>query len=243
MEKRVAILQSNYIPWRGYFDIVGLVDEFVIFDVVQFTKNDWRNRNRIKTAAGVQWLTIPVATAGKFGQTIAQTRIARSNWTVKHWRAIEQSYSKAPYFEMYRDRLAAAYRACGALEYLSAVNRTLIEVLASELGLSTRISSAEDYRMDGGRSERLVALCRTLGARVYVSGPSGRNYLDRGLFAESGIVVEFVDYSNYVPYPQLHGSFEPAVSVLDLLFNTGQTAASYMHCGHHTVTRQPSNRH
>jgi hypothetical protein len=98
MAKRVAILQSNYIPWVGYFDIISRVDEFVIYDVVQFTKNDWRNRNRIKTAGGLQWLTIPVVTSGRFGQSVAETRIAARDWTVKHWRSVAQAYARAPLF-------------------------------------------------------------------------------------------------------------------------------------------------
>lgn len=231
MSKRVAVLQSNYIPWRGYFDIIGLADEFVIYDVVQFTKNDWRNRNRIKTPQGPIWLTIPVATAGRLGQSIAQTRIADRNWAARHWRSISQAYARAPHFERYRQRLAAAFEACGQLEWLSAVNRALIETVAAELGLATRISSAADMSLEGDRTQRLVGLCRALGAGVYVSGPRGRNYLDVGLFHDAGIAVEFVDYSGYSDYPQLHGAFEPAVSVLDLLFNTGPLARSYMLCG------------
>ena len=231
MSRRVAILQSNYIPWRGYFDIMGLADEFVLYDVVQFTKNDWRNRNRIKTANGVQWLTIPVATSGRFGQTIADTRIVGSQWAVKHWASLSQSYAKAPHFETYRDRLADAYRQCSALVSLSGVNRTFIEVIASALGLSTRISNAADYGVEGDRNARLVAICRALNANVYVSGPAAKDYLDVALFGESGITVEFMDYSSYPDYPQLHGAFEPFLSILDLILNVGPSATSYMHCG------------
>lgn len=230
MLKRLAVVQSNYIPWRGYFDIIGLVDEFVTYDIVQFTKRDWRNRNRIKTKDGVQWLTIPVVTAGRFNQTVAETRIAGRGWATKHWQSLSRAYARARYFEMYRDRFADAYRACGALEYLSEVNRTFIDLVVSELGLSTKISDAADYVLDGDRNNRLIALCRQTGANVYLSGPSARGYLDIGLFNESGIEVEFMDYSDYQPYPQLHEAFEPAVTVLDLLFNVGHDAISYMRC-------------
>jgi len=229
--KRVAILQSNYIPWRGYFDIIGLVDEFVIYDVAQFTKNDWRNRNLIKTAQGVRWLTIPVATAGKFGQTIGETQIAAKTWAEKHWRSVAQAYAKAPFFARYRDRLESAYVTCGTLRSLSAVNRLLIDLVAAELGLSARIIDANAYPVSEGRNQRLLSVCRTSGATVYVSGPSARSYLDLTLFAEAGIRVKFMDYSSYAPYPQLHGPFEPGVSVLDLLFNTGPAALSHMQCG------------
>lgn len=232
MSKRVAILQSNYIPWRGYFDIVGLVDEFVIYDTVQFTKNDWRNRNRIRTAQGVKWLTIPVQTSNQFGQTIAETKIAASDWAKKHWRSLSQSYARAPFFERYREALAERYRQCEGLPYLSAVNRTMIEFIVEAIGVSTRIADAADYRADGDRNERLVHLCRTLGATVYVSGPSARSYLNLEAFDGAGVAVEFVDYSSYRPYAQVHGGeFEPSVSMLDLLFNVGDQALSYMQCG------------
>jgi hypothetical protein len=231
MPTRVAILQSNYIPWRGYFDIMGLVDEFVIYDTVQFTKNDWRNRNKIKTAHGTQWLTIPVRTADRFGQSIAETQVADAQWPVKHWRSLTQAYARAPFLDAYRDRLAGAYDACGSAELLSDANRILIEALAAALGLATRILSAADYAVEGDRSGRLIALCRTLGATTYVSGPSARAYLDIPSFAAAGIEVEFIDYSGYGPYPQMHGTFEPAVSVIDLLLNVGPDATSYMRCG------------
>lgn len=228
MGKRVAILQSNYIPWRGYFDIIGSVDEFVLYDSVQFTKNDWRNRNRIKTANGTRWLTIPVITSGRFGQTIKETRIASSGWASKHWRTLSLSYAKAPYFERYRERFAEIYRECGETEYLWVVNRMLIEAVVAELRLPTRISESADYLLTGNRTERLVSLCRTLGADVYISGPSASSYLDLRLFHDASMSVEFFDYSGYGPYPQLHGAFEPAVSILDLLFNVGPEASSYM---------------
>src|SRR4029079_17998839 len=123
MAKRVAILQSNYIPWVGYFDIISRVDEFVIYDVVQFTKHDWRNRNRIKTAGGLQWLTIPVVTSGRFGQSVAETRIAAPDWTVTHCRVVAEAYARAPFFRHYKDCIATAYEQCATIDLLSAVNR------------------------------------------------------------------------------------------------------------------------
>lgn len=230
---RVAIVQSNYIPWRGYFDIIGLVDHFVLYDIVQFTKRDWRNRNRIKTAAGPQWLTIPIMTSGAYQQTIAETKIVEGNWAAKHWRSLSHAYRHSPYFEHYRPRLADVYQACGSMRCLSAVNRIFIEFVCADLGLKTTISDAVDYAVGDDRSGRLVDICRALGAGTYLSGPSARGYLDVGRFRDVGIEVEFMDYSAYGPYPQLHGDFEPSVSVLDLLFNVGPEAPSYMlHSSH-----------
>jgi hypothetical protein len=226
--KRVAIVQSNYIPWRGYFDIIGLVDEFVLYDTVQFTKRDWRNRNRIKTAAGAQWLTVPVLTAGAFHQTVADTRIPDARWAATHWRSITHAYAHAPYFAAYRDRWAAHYDAAAARDRLSDVNRFMIERIAAELGLTTRITDAASYQVEGDRNQRLLEICRAAGASTYLSGPSARGYLDVALFEAAGIGVEFMDYSAYAPYPQLHGPFEPSVTALDLLFNTGPDARTHM---------------
>jgi hypothetical protein len=229
--KRVAILQSNYIPWRGYFDIIGLVDEFIVYDVAQYTKNDWRNRNRIRTAQGVQWLTIPIVTSGRFGQTIAEAEIASPAWAGRHWKAIAQAYARAPFFELYAPALASVFEACRGLPRLSAVNRLLIEAIAGRLGLKTAITDAAAYAFAGDRNDRLVSLCRSAGATDYLTGPSARNYLDLDRFARAGIAVEIMDYSQYAPYPQVHGGFVPDVSVLDLLFNVGADAPSYLRCG------------
>ena len=226
--KRVAILQSNYIPWRGYFDIIGLVDEFILYDVAQYTKNDWRNRNRIRTAAGEQWLTIPVVTSGRFGQTIEETEILPSDWAERHWKGISQAYARAPHFEQYRELLAAAYAECAAATHLSTVNRRLLEIVARLLGIGTPVTSAREYEFSGDRSGRLLTLCQSAGATSYLTGPSARDYLDVERFAAEGIAVTFMDYSGYQPYPQVHGGFVPDVSALDLLFNTGDAARSYL---------------
>jgi hypothetical protein len=227
--KRVAILQSNYIPWKGYFDLIGLVDEFVLLDDVQYTKNDWRNRNRIKTAQGVAWLTIPVEHSGRFGQRIDEVHVAGDRWRLKHWRSIVQSYGSAPFFAAYRDRLEALY--AESTERLSEVNRRFLEVLCELLGVRTRISSSTDYAAVNGRTERLVEICRVLGAETYLSGPAARDYLDESLFAATGISVEYIDYSDYPEYPQLHPPFEHRVSVVDLLFAVGPEAPRYLKFG------------
>lgn len=226
--KRVAILQSNYIPWRGYFDIIRSVDEFILYDVVQFTKNDWRNRNQIRTANGLLWLTIPVKTSGRFGQSIADTEIAGAGWAASHWKSIAEAYARAPHFAAYRRQFEEAYAACGHESRLSAVNERLITLVASVLGLPTVIRGAGIEPPPGDRNERLVHVCRSRGAQVYLTGPSARSYIDLAMFAAAGIDVEFMDYSGYRPYPQVHGDFEPHVSVLDLIFNTGESATEHL---------------
>lgn len=225
--KTVAIVQSNYVPWRGYFDLIAAVDEFILYDEVQYTKHDWRNRNLIKTPQGRQWLTVPVKSRGLLGQSVRQAEIAGRGWAAKHWKSLEANYRRAPHFDAVAALLRPVYleRQHG---HLSALNRQLIELVCRTLGITTRITDARDYRLEGDRNERLVGLCRQAGAARYLSGPAARSYLDERCFAEGGVAVAWFDYDGYAEYPQLWGPFEPRVSVLDLLFNCGPRAAQYL---------------
>ena len=225
--KRIAIVQSNYIPWKGYFDLIGLCDEFILYDDVQYTRRDWRNRNRIKTPTGLQWLTIPVEVTGKYHQRIRDTRISDPDWGRKHWTTLTHNYAKAPFFSHYRDVFEPLYRSTRE-PFLSAVNQQFITTIAGILGVETLLSWSSDYPHVDGRSERLVQLCVASGASVYLSGPAAKGYLDDALFAEAGIGVEWMDYSGYPEYPQLFGEFQHGVTILDLLFNTGPDAGRYM---------------
>lgn len=220
--KRVAILQSNYVPWKGYFDLIASVDEFVLFDDMQYTRRDWRNRNRIKTAAGVQWLSVPVLVKGRFEQTIRDTRIDGDEWAARHWKALECSYRRAPAFAATAAWLEPLYRQ--RWTHLSVLNRALIEATCAHLGITTRLSNSSDYALQAERSERLASICEQAGAAAYVSGPSARAYLDEAPFKRRGIAVEWFDYGPYPEYPQLWGAFEHQVSILDLLFHGGAEA-------------------
>lgn len=225
VSKKIAIIQSNYIPWKGYFDIINEVDEFILYDTVQFTKNTWRNRNRIKTQQGVKWLTIPVV--HHFGQTILETQIADARWNVKHWRTLLQNYATAKYFADYRDLFERLYLGMNETS-LSRVNRRFIGEICQILGITTKISWAQDYELLEGQTERLIHLCRQTSATEYLSGPAAMDYLDVSLFEAAGITLSFVDYSGYPPYDQLFPPFEHTVTVLDLIFNTGPDAPKYM---------------
>ena len=230
--KRVAILQSNYIPWKGYFDIIRAVDEFIIYDDMQYTRRDWRNRNRIKTSQGLLWLTVPVLVRGRYTQTIRETQIDGVAWAEDHWRTLAQNYSRAPCFQEVSEVVEPVYRT-HRHTHLSVLNRELIGAICGYLGVRTRISNSWDYALLDGKSERLADLCRQAGANEYVSGPSARGYLDESVFAEQGISVEWVDYSGYPEYSQLWGPFVHEVSILDLLFNAGREAPRYMkHADH-----------
>ena len=225
--KKVAILQSNYIPWKGYFDMIAAVDEFIIYDDVQFTKNDWRNRNKIKTPNGVQWISIPIRHA-HLDQKINETKITDNRWSDKHWKTLKQNYSRAECFSEYSSTIAETYQQAAEFELLSDVNLLFIRAICKLLNIKTRISLCTDYKMVGDRVERLVNLCEQLSANVYLSGPAAKSYLDESKFLNSGIAVEWMDYSGYTEYSQLYPPFEHGVSILDLIFNSGKLSRQFM---------------
>lgn len=234
--KRLAILQSSYIPWKGYFDIIRAVDHFILYDDVQYTKNDWRNRNRIKTATGLCWLTIPVHLGGRFGQAIKDVEVADPRWAVKHWKSLTTHYAKARFASDLFGLLSNCYTEAATLSKLSAVNELFIRRICGLLGIETSIARSMDYALDGDRVDRLIGLCRQVGASEYLSGPAAKNYLDETRFNEFGIAVRWMDYAGYPPYPQLHNPpFVHEVTVLDLLLNVGlERARDYL-----LATRKP----
>lgn len=225
--KRVAILQSNYIPWKGYFDMIASVDEFILFDDMQYTRRDWRNRNQIKTPQGVQWLTVPVKVKGRYHQSIRETELDGTAWAEAHWRSLAQNYSRSRCFQEVAEWLQPLYLE-GAFDHLSQLNRALIEAVCSYLGIATVISNSWDYVLADGKTERLADLCRQAGGRIYVSGPAARDYIEPGVFAAAGVELSWFDYAGYSEYPQLWGNFVHGVTILDLLFNCGRDAARYM---------------
>jgi len=227
MLKRVAIVQSSYVPWKGFFDLIRAVDEFILLDDVQFTKRDWRSRNRIKTKEGSAWLTIPVHTKGKSAQLIQETQISDPAWGARHWQTIRRAYARAPFFEQYAGVFEPLYTE-PVSDRLSVVNRSFIAAIGQALGIGTPLKWSSDYQPREGRNQRLIDLCVKSGATEYVSGPSARAYLDERAFASAGVSVRFADYDGYPEYPQLYPPFEHAVSALDLVFCTGPRALDYM---------------
>jgi hypothetical protein len=223
--KKIAILQSNYIPWKGYFDLIAAVDEFILYDEVQFTKNDWRNRNRIKTPRGLEWLSIPVGP--DIRRRIRDVELPQRAWQDKHWKTLEANYRRAPHFAEVAAVFEPLYRS-RSHSRLSALNREFIEAVSRYLGISTRITDSGDYNLIDGKTERLVALAAQAGAGEYVSGPSARSYIDEAAFARQGIKLTWFDYAGYREYPQLWGEFRHEVTILDLLFNCGKEASRYM---------------
>lgn len=223
---KVVILQSNYIPWKGYFDIIKQVDEFIFYDDVQYTKNDWRNRNKIKTSSGPLWLTIPVRQE-TLSQKINETKVSQDNWAEKHWKSISLNYSKAPFYNLYKERLELFFMEMKS-PYLSEINRSAIELLNSFLGIKTALTSSADYKLIEGKNERLIDLILQAGGTHYLSGPSAKDYIREDLFKEAGIEISWMDYSGYIEYPQLFPPFVHAVSVLDLILNTGPDSKEFM---------------
>jgi len=173
---RMAIVQSSYIPWKGYFDLIRAVDEFVLFDDVQFTRRDWRNRNRIKTPHGPQWLTIPVNSKGNYREAIRSITVSDPEWGVRHWRTLKANYAAAPYFSQFAARFEQLYCDCTD-SHLSVINYKWIALLCNILGIRTKLTWSADYALDPGPTERLIGICRQAGADTYVSGPSAPRIL------------------------------------------------------------------
>lgn len=222
---RVAISQSNYIPWRGYFDLIASVDEFVFYDDVQYTVRDWRNRNRIKTPRGAQWLTVPIV-AGPRERKICETLIADDHCGRKHWTVLAANYTRAKYFCETASWLRPLY--VDAWRSLSVLNQSLTASICRALGIRTKLSRSSDYSATGDRSGRLLALCQEIGATSYLSGPRAADYLDVDAFRRDGIEVKWMNYDDYPPYPQLWGEFDGQVSILDLLFNCGPDSSRFL---------------
>jgi len=226
--KKVAISQSNYIPWKGYFNNIKSVDEFVLYDDMQYTKRDWRNRNKIKTQNGLKWLTIPVEVKGRFYQKIKDTKISDENWHIKHLDILKNNYAKAKCYKDVVGFIEELYHTA-TQKYLSEINRHFLSKICTFLEIDTKISFSSDYKLlKEGKTERLVDLCLQLGASEYYTGSAAKNYMDNSLFEKGNISVFYFDYSNYPEYSQLYGKFEHNVSILDLIFNEGNTANNYL---------------
>lgn len=206
--------------------MIDLVDEFVLYDSVQYTRRDWRNRNRIKTPHGLKWMTIPVS--ADYEDKIQDVKIADDNWTKKHWGTIKQFLGKASHFEVYSEKVKRLYEQAESETYLSDINLLFLQGLKEILKIETPLFKSSEFEFEGDKSCRLLSICKQANADVYVSGPAAKSYLDVKLFKEKGVEVEWMDYSGYDEYDQLFGKFEPSVSVLDLIFNLGENAEKFV---------------
>jgi len=228
--RTVAVMQPTYMPWIGYFDLIDQADIFVLYDDVDFSKQSWQQRNRIKTAAGIQWLTVPVLWKGKSGQKIQDVQInPRSNDLSKHIKTIEQAYSKAPFHKAYLGDLSKLLS--HRHSFLAELNIALIRWFCEKLGIRTPLVRSSELHLEGARVERLIHLCRAVQATRYLSTPGSKVYIDENnLFEPNRIELVYHRFTHPV-YRQLHGEFIPYLSVLDLLLNEGEQSLAIIRSG------------
>lgn len=221
---KVGVIQSCYIPWRGYFDFIDSVDLFVVYDDVQYSKGSWRNRNQLKTPYGLKWITVPVKVS--LGQNIDEVLIDYSKpWQENNRGLLKTSLGTAEHFATARELWEEAISYQDST--ISALNIRLLRSLCAFLDIKTPLVLSADYKLSGSKTERLIQLLKAVGASVYLSGPSAQDYLDYSLFHDNGIRLEYKNY-NYEPYPQQFGEFVGTVSVLDLIANIGRDARRYL---------------
>lgn len=216
----VSINQPAYLPWLGYFHRIAASDLHIVLDHVQFEKNSFTNRNKIRTKEGWQWLTVPIETKGRFGN-LAIHNLAidnHSRWPQKHWTAIRLNYARAPHFEEHAQFFENLYRR--PWQRLADVTRDLTAYLLNEFAITTPLRFSSEMQAAGKKDELVLNLCREAGATTYLSGPLGCDYLREELFRDAGIKVVYQDYV-HPQYAQVYPGFEPNMSAIDLLFNHG----------------------
>ena len=215
---KISIHQPVYLPWLGFFNKIALSDIFVFLDDVQYEKNGWQNRNKIRTSDGDMWLTVPVKT--KFGMYLNQVQIDNtSNWISKHKKSIMQNYSKSNYFNSYWNEFESIYNK--KFKNLIDLNLNLIQLLLSEFGISTKLLFSSDFHVEKQGSDRILEICKILGCNHYLSGEGGMNYLNIDDFNKQNIEIEFQHFSHPI-YKQVYSNFVPAMAAIDLLFNEGE---------------------
>lgn len=226
---KCVILQPSYIPWRGFFHQIQKADLFIFYDDVQYDKHGWRNRNKIKTANGSIWLTIPVLSGGNVvnQKAINQIQILKSeNWRKKHLSSLQYSYAKAPFFKKYFPLIENLYenQTASLAEFTISTTIALSQILGIQ---NTKFEQSSNIPVQGQKTDRLLEILKNVGATHYISGPSAKDYIEDEKFQEANISLEYINY-NYSEYPQLYPPFDPQVSILDLLFMTGENAHKYI---------------
>ncbi len=217
---KVVVLQPSYLPWLGYFDQIARADNFVFYDDVQFDKNGWRNRNKIKTPKGEQWLTVPVKLKNHMELPINKIEIDNGqNWRRKHLASLEINYTKARYFEDFHGFFTDLY--ARDWHYLVELSIYVIKEICGMMGLKRKFFFASGLNIFGERTERLVNICKHLGADCYLTGDAAKDYLQEDMFAKNSIKLEYQNY-RHPQYRQLYGDFLPYMSIVDLLFNCGK---------------------
>lgn len=223
---KIAVLQPSYLPWLGFFDQMAQVDAFVFLDDVQYTRRDWRNRNRIRTKNDWAWLTVPVIQKDKYRQPLLETRIDNSvNWRRKHLQAILHNYARSPYFALYFPYFESIYNK--EWDYLADLCYETIHYLGEALNIHTPLLKSSELNAGGVKDEKIIAICKKLNATHYLTGDKARGYLSAEVFLEQGIVLEYHEYA-HPEYPQQYPGFVPYLSVVDVLFNLGEKSRELM---------------
>lgn len=223
---KVIITQSNYIPWKGYFSAMREATHLVLYDDMQYTKRDWRNRNQLITPDGPKWLSIPIEVKGKYLQKINESKVSDLEWGIKHWNFIESNYKKTPYFNEYKEHFKDLYLNPPS-EFLSEINLAFIKKIIILLNIDIKILSSKEFELKGDKTEKLVNICKELNAIKYYTGPAAKDYIDEDLFFINNIEIEYYNFSGYPEYKQQWNGFDHAVSILDMFFNLGPGVIKY----------------
>lgn len=223
---KVIITQPNYIPWKGYFSNMRNVDYLVIYDDVQYTKRDWRNRNYLITNNGPSLISIPVITKGRFYQKINETKVSDKNWYKKHWKFIENNYKKTKFYNYYSEIFYSSYHNIET-DIISEIDLIFIKKIIELLGLNIKILKSSELNIIGDRNTRLLNICNSLNCSTYVSAPAAKSYLNENLFKENNIQVEYYNYNKFKEYKQNWNGFDHKVSILDMFFNLGPETVNY----------------
>ena len=221
--------QPVYLPWLGLFHKIALADKFCIFDIAQYQNKDFNNRNRIKTNAGSIWLSVPVESKGHYEKSLKDIKIVNNGWNRKHFKSIDLAYRKAPFYSKYIDQLEILLLG-KPYTYLADLNISTLEFGLKSLGIDLPILTASNFAFEGVKSDLVLDMCRKLGANNYLFGTQGKDYADISSFIKSNVKPYFQEYIHPV-YPQLHGEFEPYMSIIDLLFNVGDKSLSVVMSG------------
>ncbi|MFT7613390.1 MAG: hypothetical protein ACI9J3_002363 [Parvicellaceae bacterium] len=232
---KVLITQSNYIPWKGFFDNIAMVDVYVVYDDMLYTKRDWRNRNMIKTTNGIKWLTIPIDVKGKRDQKINAASVSKSDlespgWKSKHFKTLHHAYSKSKCFNEVIPWIKNLYDTCES-NNLTEINLHFIKAINQYLGIHTKLVDSREFSLKEDPNERIISICKDLNANSYYTGPKANSYLKPELFKEKQLKLNIIDYSGYPQYEQAHPPFKHEVSILDLIFSEGSNAQLFLkHC-------------
>lgn len=224
---KVIITQSNYIPWKGYFRPMKEATHFVVYDDMQYTKRDWRNRNLLISPIGPKWLSIPIDVKGKFYQKINEAKVSDKNWNIDHWNFIETNYKKSPYYNLYKDEFKGLYLSEKS-EFLSEININFIKKIIELLNIDITILDSRNFELKGDRTEKLLNICLELKAKEYFTGEAAKNYINENVFIENNVKITYNDHSSYPEYKQLWYSFDHHVSIIDMFFNLGEKTGEFI---------------